>query len=246
MAIELRAAETSAVKLEKSKRGKVMGLRHEWKYEISCADRLALQGRLALLMGQDSHAIDGRYEIRSLYFDNLQDKALLEKIDGVNCREKFRLRYYNGDLSFLLLEKKSKRNGLCEKRQIRLTMEEAQAASAGDFVALRDTQKPLLRELCEKMRHQGLRPKTLVDYTRRPFVYAPGNVRVTLDDDIRTGMACIDFLNPRCITVPAGGGTTILEVKWDSFLPAVIQDLLQMSRMPAVAVSKYALCRLYD
>ena len=39
---------------------------------------------------------------------------------------------------------------------------------------------------------QCLRPKTIVDYTREPFVYGPGNVRITLDYNIRTGLGNTD------------------------------------------------------
>ena len=91
----------------------------------------------------------------------------------------------------------------------------------------------------------GLRPKTIVDYTREPFLFAPGNVRVTLDHDIRTGMRCTDFLNPEAVTVPAGGPYGILEVKWDAFLPDVIRDLVQLPGRRAGAFSKYAACRIY-
>ena len=79
--------------------------RHEWKHEISYSDLLAIRQRLRAVAQADPHAIDGKYLIRSLYFDNLNDKALREKIDGVNLREKFRIRYYNGDLSLIHLEK---------------------------------------------------------------------------------------------------------------------------------------------
>ncbi len=53
--------------------------------------------------------------MRSLYFDTPEDKALWEKVDCVNMREKFRIRYYNGDTSYIVLEKKCKVNGLCGK-----------------------------------------------------------------------------------------------------------------------------------
>ena len=92
---------------------------------------------------------------------------------------------------------------------------------------------------------QGLRPKTIVDYTREPFVYAPGNVRVTLDYNIRTGLNCTDFLNPDCITIPAGNAPIILEVKWDEYLPAVIRDIVQLNGRHTAAFSKYAACRIY-
>lgn len=50
----------------------------------------------------------GEYKIRSIYFDHYHDKALQEKLMGINNREKFRIRYYNDDVSFIRLEKKSK------------------------------------------------------------------------------------------------------------------------------------------
>lgn len=95
------------------------------------------------------------------------------------------------------------------------------------------------------MTTQGLRPRTIVDYTREPFVYAPGNVRVTLDSNIRTGMNGTDFLNPDCVTIPAGDAPAILEVKWDSFLPSLIRDLIQVPGTHTSAFSKYAACRIY-
>ena len=95
------------------------------------------------------------------------------------------------------------------------------------------------------MRGTGLRPKTIVDYTREPFIYPPGNVRVTLDYDIRTGLSCTDFLDPDCVTVPAGDAPILLEVKWDAYLPDLIRDAVQLPGRHASAFSKYAQCRIY-
>ena len=222
-----------------------MDYRHEWKHEIGTSDLIAIRQRMRAIAKPDPHALDGTYRIRSLYFDNLADKALREKIDGVNCREKFRIRYYNDDLSFIRLEKKSKWNGLGNKQSATLSAEEAKAIVDGNLDWMIDSDRPLLQELYTKMTVQGLRPKTIVDYTREPFVYAPGNVRVTLDYDIRTGLGCTDFLNPNCVTIPAGNAPIILEVKWDEYLPAVIRDAVQLNGVRTTAFSKYAICRIY-
>lgn len=222
-----------------------MEFRHEWKHEICHSDLLALRARLGAVLERDRHAVNGSYEIRSLYFDNLRDKALREKLDGVNGREKFRVRYYNGDLSQIFLEKKSKYSGLCRKEQARLNWEEVQAIARGDAFGLEGSEKPLVQELRFKMITQGLRPRTIVDYTREPFVYPPGNVRVTLDHHIRTALGDTDFLDPDCVTVPAGDAPAILEVKWDQFLPSLIRDLVQVPRTHTSAFSKYAACRIY-
>ena len=110
-----------------------MNLRHEWKHEMNAADILLLRPRLRAVMMPDKNGADGRYQIRSLYFDNAKDKVLLEKINGVKCREKFRIRYYNGDTSRIQLEKKSRFDGLGKKQSVLLTKEEAQAAADGDW-----------------------------------------------------------------------------------------------------------------
>ncbi len=223
-----------------------MNIRHEWKHEINRCDLLALRQRLSAVMKRDEHAAGGTYFIRSLYFDNAADKALREKLNGVNNREKFRIRYYNHDPSLIHLEKKSKRNGLGTKKIAELTASEAQSIVDGQWQWMKDDSRPLVRELHTKMQSQGLRPKTIVDYTREPFVYAPGNVRVTLDYNIRTGLGCTDFLNPDCVTIPVGDAPILLEVKWDEFLPSVIRDIIQLNGRHASAFSKYAICRIYD
>lgn len=227
--------------------------RHEWKHEINYADMLAIRQRMRAVARPDPHAIDGRYVIRSLYFDNANDKALREKIDGFNRREKWRIRYYNMDPSNVIhLEKKSRINGLGTKYSANLTKEEAQKIVDGDTGWMMDDsgtrseeETNLLRELYCRMHDQGMRPKTIVDYTREPFIYDPGNVRVTLDYDIRTGLRDTDFLNTECVTVPAGDAPILLEVKWDAFLPGIIRDAVQLKNRRAGAFSKYAQCRIY-
>ena len=178
--------------VQKSTENREAAFRHEWKHMVGYGDLLALRSRLAAVMAQDSHGVNGRYAVRSLYFDNLRDKALREKLDGVDCREKFRVRwekfrvrYYNGDLSLLLLEKKSKLHGLCRKEQAQLTLDQARAVSSGELRTPAGSGDPLLWELCYKMETQGLRPRIIVDYTREAYVCEAGNVRVTLDYDIR-------------------------------------------------------------
>ncbi|MEF2800484.1 MAG: polyphosphate polymerase domain-containing protein [Acutalibacter sp.] len=221
-----------------------MALRHEWKHRIDTAGLLALRARLGAVLQRDPHALGGSYQVRSLYFDNLADKALREKLESVNHREKFRLRFYNGDLSLLVLEKKAKTNGLCGKAQTPLSVEEARALLEGRHQEL-GASSPLLGELRRKMDSQGLRPKAIVEYTREPFLYGPGNVRVTLDYNIRTALSPAGFLDPGCVTLPAADAPVILEVKWDEFLPDLVRDLVQLPGTRTSAFSKYAACRMY-
>ena len=224
-----------------------MILRNELKHVIDAGDKASIMAGMRAVARLDPHVgPEGNYLIRSLYFDNIHDMALREKVDGVNEREKFRIRYYNGDTSFIQIEKKVKRNGLGYKVSQRLTREEAQRIVDGDVEWMATSGRALVIELYSKMKSQLLRPRTIVDYTRTPFVYEPGNVRVTIDENIRTGLSCTDFLNPDCVTIPADMGTIILEVKWDEFLPNVIRRAVQVKNRPVGAFSKYQICRRYD
>ena len=96
------------------------------------------------------------------------------------------------------------------------------------------------------MRYQQLEPKTIVDYTREPCIFIPGNVRVTHDYDIRTGQECTDFLDPEVVTIPAGDAPILVEVKWDEFLPTIIRDAVTLPDRRVGSFSKYAQCRVYD
>lgn len=222
--------------------------RHELKYQIGPADYLAIRQRLRPVMELDRQAgADGRYVVRSIYFDNGDDKALREKIDGIQKREKFRIRYYNDELSFLMLEKKVKWNSLCMKSTARLTEAECRKILEGDTGWMMGHPSGLVRELYCRMGSQQLRPRVLVSYIREPYVYAAGNVRITFDSQIRSTLFHRSFLEERVadICVADGPGDIILEVKFDAFLPEVIGMLLQTEGIWQQAYSKYAACRRF-
>ena len=159
-------------------------------------------------MRRDSHAgTDGRYQIVSLYFDNCCDKALREKQDGINRREKFRLRRYNDDCSALFLEKKQKVNGLCLKTGCRIPQDVCIRLLSGEPDWLPPDGHPLLQELDFQMKSQLLRPKTLVRYLWEPYVYEAGNVRITFDMALQSGLAGIRFLDPKAVCTGHRAGT---------------------------------------
>lgn len=85
-----------------------MALRHEWKHRIDTAGLLALRARLGAVLQRDPHALGGSYQVRSLYFDNLADKALREKLESVNHREKFRLGSTTGTFPCLCWRKRQR------------------------------------------------------------------------------------------------------------------------------------------
>ena len=221
--------------------------RHELKYFINNSDVWTLRNRLRFVMEKDTHVFkSGRYRVRSLYFDNDSNDLLNEKLDGVSCREKFRIRVYNADDSFIRLEKKIKKNGLCKKEDVRLTRAEAEKIIDGDIDWLKEREEAVLRNLFYQMRSRGIKPKTIVEYTREPYTYRFGNVRVTIDSDVRTGLHSKDLFDSDLLTVPVmENGKSILEVKYDAFLPDVIKLLVQSGSRELTQASKYAFCRIY-
>lgn len=223
-----------------------MQFRHEIKHEISFADAAALRARLGAVCKPDGNSQNGKYFIRSLYFDTPDDRALREKLDGVRDREKFRIRLYNNDPSFIRLEKKVKRGSLGYKLSERLTEDEARSLADGKYEWAKDDPRPLLKELYRHSRIAGLGAKTVVDYTREAIVFEAGNVRVTLDYNIRTGLFGKELFGGNMPTLPVPDSPIILEVKWDNYLPSIIKDIVRLDNRRAGAFSKYAACRSYD
>lgn len=222
-------------------------LRHELKHSIHAQDDQILAHRLRKLFLHDPHADShGSYRVSSLYFDTPQDHALRQKIDGVNNREKFRLRYYGSDTSFIRLEKKYKINGLCGKHSAKMTRTQVEQLLAGKIDFLLESDDPLLLELYSKMRGQLLAPKTIVTYDREAFLYAPGNVRITIDRELRTASSVTDFLKPQLHHIPVSDGLRVLEVKFDEYLPEIVKMAVQIPNRQAAAYSKYAVCRKFD
>ncbi len=222
--------------------------RHELKYAISYADYRAMRERLKAVMKTDPHTDgEGTYSIRSIYFDNSDDKALREKIDGIGKREKFRIRYYNDDFSFITLEKKMKIDSLCLKYDARISEEECRKILNGDLAFMKDHPEELVKELYAKMHYQRLKPRVLVSYVREPYIYPVGHVRVTFDSQIRTSLFHQEFLTKKIQDISATDTPQdmILEVKYDAFLPEIIQDLIQTPGIRQQAFSKYSTCRRF-
>lgn len=220
-------------------------LRHEIKHYINTSDYITLRNRLKHIARRDSYAgSDGSYRVRSLYFDSPDNRALMDKINGISRREKFRLRFYNNDPSFIRLEKKSKINSLCWKEKAPLSREEYEKLLGNDINWLLSCHNALLQEFYIRIKQQLLRPKTIVDYRREAYIYEPGNVRITLDSQLQSTLFPRDFLNPELATIAmAPAAMLILEVKYDEFLPELLRDIIQTNQRRSSSISKYAACR---
>ena len=221
-----------------------MNGRHELKHYINASDYAQIRARLCAIAKPDKYAgPDGGYIIRSLYFDNYSDKAVIEKLSGQSRREKFRLRLYNSNTSFIRLERKSKANRLTYKESTVITAEQCEALLAGKYDCLKQPGAPLLMELYTKIHYQNLRPRNIVEYHREAYTYHAGNVRITFDTRIKTSNSVTGFLKPNPTTIPAANAI-IMEIKYDGFMPDFIHDCLQIGWRNQTEFSKYLVARL--
>ena len=220
--------------------------RHELKYPVTDAQLALLKGRIQNLIPLDRHVVGGSYSIRSLYFDDYENRCFRENEDGTDPREKFRIRIYNHSTARISLECKRKERGKTHKTSCPLTLEQTKLLMAGKPVPDIASQPPLLRKLTVQMLTRRLRPVVIVEYDRIPYVYKNGNVRVTLDTNIRSCSAVERFLDEKLPVRPVmPTGQQLLEVKYDEYLPDFIYRNLQLQSLRQTAFSKYYICRKY-
>lgn len=126
-----------------------------------------------------------------------------------------------------------------------ITQEEAESILDCNTEWMAASNYPLIVELYTKMKSQGLRPKSIVDYSREAYVFKTGNVRVTIDRNIRTGLLSTDMFNLNLPMITAGDSQILLEVKYDNFLPEIISNIVQLESRHQTAFSKYAASRIF-
>lgn len=222
--------------------------RHELKYVISAAELALLRSRIQNLIPLDSHVGEtGSYCIRSLYFDDYENRCYYENENGTDPREKFRIRIYNHSFERITLECKRKERSKTLKTACPLTLEQTRMLMVGTPVPDIASQPEVLRRLTLQMLTRRMKPVVIVEYDRVPYVYRNGNVRVTLDMNVCASTAVDKFLDaqiPKRPIMPMG--QHLLEVKFDEYLPDFIHHNLNLHSLTQTAYSKYYLCRKYS
>jgi hypothetical protein len=225
----------------------MLDFRHEQKYIISETQMAYLKSRLGALLRPDPHAgYDGCYNIRSIYFDDLNNTCFYENENGTDPREKFRIRIYNNSPKRITLECKRKQCGMTQKQSCLLTKEQFLFLANGKAPKISVSSPFVLQKLCVLMETRLMRPVVIVNYDRMPFICATGNVRVTFDKNIASSQNFENFFSenlPKRPVMPTG--KHILEVKWDEFLPDYIYDTLAAANLNRTTYSKFYLCRKF-
>ena len=221
--------------------------RHELKYVASQMDLALIKNRLDHLISLDSHVKEqGIYTIRSLYFDDYDNRCYEENESGTDPREKFRIRIYNGSASQITLELKKKERGKTLKLSCPLTEAQCRTLMKGIPLPFDNSYPPLLQKLLMQMRTRLLKPVVIVEYERVPYVCRDGNVRITMDLNISSSNQIDSFLEPQIAKRPImTAGEHILEVKFDEYLPDYIKHSMELGKLRQTSFSKFYLCRYY-
>lgn len=220
--------------------------RNEWKYRCSSSDLAMIGSRLAAILERDANsAANGKYEIHSLYFDDLYNTCMQENDAGISQRSKYRIRYYGGKPDFLRLERKEKRDSRCHKESCLLSLEDYDKIIHGNADELFwQTQDPLLRRFCMLILAKGFAPKAIIDYERTAYIEEISNIRITLDENISVSDDLVHFLDGNYLRYPLQENSEhVLEVKFDDILPSHVRHVITNRDLVQSSFSKYYLGR---
>jgi hypothetical protein len=175
------------------------------------------------------------YCTTSLYFDTDEFDVFHRR--GSYGRSKYRIRRY-GQAEEVFLERKMKKQDLVSKRRsqipipdlIRLDESEPASGWAGYWFHRRVLARKL-RVSCQ------------IAYRRTALISANqhGTIRLTLDEDVRTGLASGLNFRPPNQGLPLCPGYAILECKYHVEVPAVFRELACEFGLTPQPISKYRL-----
>jgi len=217
--------------------------RIELKFYINAHQKYMMANKLSKICQRDSFSdADGGYLISSLYFDDYNQSAFIDKLSGIRERKKFRVRIYNYQPNFIKLERKIKRDYVTEKSHIQISKEEYDALVSGDVGFLSHKDDVVAKDFYLSYRTKNLRPTVVVEYRREAFLYPYGDVRITFDYLLRAGVFQKDVFSNGYMISALPQDQIILEVKYSGYFPDVIRNIIQIDNLQWQSISKYVTC----
>ena len=218
--------------------------REEKKFLISVEEFLKKSHQLDQVLLQDKHNGTHGYMIRSLYFDTVYDGDYFDKLAGIETRRKIRLRCYDPDNDFAVLEMKQKQGSSQLKRSLRISREDARRMIDGDYSPLLKYPEKCALECYGLMQCKCYRPKTIVQYNRKAYIAKENKIRITFDNNIVATESCFDLFSPHLNMNPVLDKLdVVLEVKFNGFLLEYIRRMINSIDKSELSVSKYCLAR---
>lgn len=221
---------------------KDISMRHEEKYICSEMYLRMIESRLKAVLSKDINQMQEDYEVRSVYFDTIAERFYEEGLEGLEQRNKYRIRIYNGNADFIKLEKKSSIRSLKKKTAIQIPQEKVRGVLQNEVLEISDDSENLMKEFAMLQNTILLRPKLIVRYYRTAYISDIGNIRITLDRNIGVSNCVEDFFENDVIYTPIlPQNIHLLEIKYDGILPGYLARLLNREDLRRTSFSKYVL-----
>jgi len=222
-----------------------MKFRHEHKFLLEYDTYIRIKSALKHCMILDENSLEDRgYHIRSLYFDDMYETALNEKLSGIVNRKKYRVRIYNFSDERIKLEIKRKFNDYTNKVATVITKEEYNKLYNADVSEFAFSDDRVKKSYYLETRNNLLRPKVVVDYYREAYVLPYNEIRITFDTLLSASKPRMNIFSDSLYTVALPiPYSFIIEIKYNNFLPAHIKTILEQYNLTRLSVSKFLLCR---
>jgi hypothetical protein len=222
--------------------------RQEFKYYITDKDVIFLRENLSKFMQIDRNSNkNNEYKITTVYFDSLMSDSLNEKLDGINYREKFRIRMYEDDTSSLKFESKQRVDTVIKKKSYKINKEEAKQLLNCNYDFLLTKNSSFLKEAYVKFKSKGFSPSVIVGYDREAYTLPYGEIRITFDKNLRTYNTNTNIFDTKFGSIPIfTNSMQILEVKFNSDIPDHIKKILSYTNASRSAISKFVFSKKYS
>ena len=183
--------------LKKIDEGMVINMkkyRVEDKFCCTAHEMYQLQHRLNTVLKPDDNenSIEG-YRVISLYFDDLTDSCLNSVKNGSYIRRKYRIRVYNNSFDIIKLEVKEKKGNRVSKIAKPISIEEMHKLMCGQCIPAVPSMEDPAFLFNIAIQTQALRPKLIIAYERKAYIYDSDNVRITFDRNVRASRQISDF-----------------------------------------------------
>lgn len=221
--------------------------RYEIKYLLCLSDYIQLKQRLSNFSVIDENALsNGKYYVRSLYFDDIYDKAFNDKVIGIKNRYKYRIRTYNNDKGFIRLEKKIKKGNMIAKETSIITLDEYNSILYDDASLFEASDSIIRQDFYQKTKTDFLKPKIIIDYQRESYIWdIPNNkIRLTFDSDLQWATNSLDIFDKNIKLLGVEESCQyIFEIKCFDIVPRLLMDLINPIIKYKTGFSKYEICR---
>jgi SPX domain protein involved in polyphosphate accumulation len=224
--------------------------RFELKYLITLKQAEQFKSALRDYLLPDEHGNhNGRYELANLYYDSPDLRCYWEKMDGVKCRRKLRLRHYEtGDVftdeTPVFLEIKQRIDRVTQKRRVILPYYEAvRLCNDRQMPDHAPEDEATIGEIYAFLWQYNLRPASIVRYKRQAFIGTEYDIglRVTFDTSL-TAQAHPLRLHETASDIPIlGANWVVMEIKVNERIPYWLSELVAAHNLQVNRISKY--CR---